>query len=253
MRTLLKTARSTTSGLCEHRNRPTMHLVAEIEVLDFGGDERLAELRGGEGEGRALALQLQNVGALDLGAALLGDRALGAAELQRGQAVAVHDRVRVRRVGILAGPHDQPGLAVRIDALANQLDPGLQDEVAAHPLPHEVELVALRPHVGAARQSACSPARPGCRRPSRQSSARRCRRAPSNSPSGDVWAENVSEDRTCARDQDRRAQISETERTRVRALSMGAAIIELGIRGFRLRAGDTPARLVELCSPAGDP
>ena len=84
------------------------------------------------------------------GAALLGDRALGAAELQRGQPVAVHDGIGVRRVGVLAGTHDQPGLAVRIDALANELDAGLQDEVAGHPLPDEVELVALRPHVGAA-------------------------------------------------------------------------------------------------------
>ena len=43
----------------------------------------------------------------------------------------------------------QPELAVRVDALAEELDPRLQDEVARHLLPGEMELVALGPHVRA--------------------------------------------------------------------------------------------------------
>ena len=70
-----------------------------------------------------LALQLQHVGALDLGTPLFGDRALGAPELQRGEAVAVDDPVGVRRVGVLTGADDQPGLAMRIDALARSARP----------------------------------------------------------------------------------------------------------------------------------
>ena len=50
---------------------------------------------------------------------------------------------------------DHPaGLAVRLDPLPQKLHAGLQDEVACHPLPHEVELVALRPHVHAAGREA---------------------------------------------------------------------------------------------------
>src|SRR6185503_15949026 len=58
-------------------------------------------------------------------------------------------RVRVGSVRVEAGAYDQPQLPVRLDALAEQLHPRLQDEVAGHPLPDEVELVAGGPHVRA--------------------------------------------------------------------------------------------------------
>ena len=75
---------------------------------------------------------------------------LVAAELERGQAVAVDHAVDIRRVGVLARPDHPAGLAVRIHALAEELDARLQDEVAGHALPDELELVALGPHVHAA-------------------------------------------------------------------------------------------------------
>src|SRR6187551_2321676 len=39
---------------------------------------------------------------------------------------------------------------MRVDPLPQELDASLDDEVAGHPLPDEVELVFLRPHVHAA-------------------------------------------------------------------------------------------------------
>ena len=39
-----------------------------------------------------------------------------------------------------------------IDALTDELHPRLQDEIAGHPLPDEMELVFLRPHVHATRR-----------------------------------------------------------------------------------------------------
>ena len=57
----------------------------------------------------------------------------------------MHHAVDVGGVGVLAGPHHQAGLAMRIDALSEELHARLQDEVAGHALPDEAELVALRP------------------------------------------------------------------------------------------------------------
>jgi hypothetical protein len=79
-------------------------------------------------------------------------RALGAAELQRGQTAAVDDGVDVRRVGIHAGADDEAGLAMRIDPGARELDARLQDEIAGQLAGHELEFVPLRPHVHAARR-----------------------------------------------------------------------------------------------------
>ena len=60
------------------------------------------------------------------------------------------DAVDVGRVGVERAPDHPANLAMRIDALADELDARLEDEVALHPLPDEVELVALGPHVRAA-------------------------------------------------------------------------------------------------------
>ena len=131
-------------------SEPNQHLVTERDVRHFRGRERVAELRRRENVGLSLALDLDDVGALDGRLHLFRDGALGAAELQRGQTIAVHHAVDVGRVRILGRPHHQPDLAMRIDALPEELDARLQDEVAGHALPDEMELVFLRPHVHAA-------------------------------------------------------------------------------------------------------
>ena len=137
-------------GIVRAEREPDEHLITEADVRDFGGRERLAELRRREDVGLALPLDLNDVRALDGRLDLLGDRAFGAPELQRREAVAVHHAVDIRSVGVLAGAHHQAHLAVGVDALAEELDARLQDEIAGHALPDELELVFLRPHVHAA-------------------------------------------------------------------------------------------------------
>ena len=149
-RTSLKIARSVTSRVVRAQREPDQHVVTEVDVCDLGGRERVAELRGREDVGLPLALDLDDVGAFDGRFDLLGDRAFRAAELERREAVAVHHAVDVRRISVLARTHHEPHLPVGVDALAEELDAGLQDEVARHALPDEVELVFLRPHVHSA-------------------------------------------------------------------------------------------------------
>jgi hypothetical protein len=126
-------------------------LVAEIHVLDLARREEVSEPRDGERVRAALARELDDVGALDGGDDLLRLRSLRAAELQRRQAVAVDGAVHVRRVVVERLARDPPELAVVIDALAHELDPGLEDEIALHLPPGEVELIARPPHVRARR------------------------------------------------------------------------------------------------------
>ena len=80
---------------------------------------------------------------------LLGRPALAAAELQRRQPVPVPAGVDVRRPGIQTGPHNHPELAVGLDALSDELRRRLHDKIALDPLPHEMKLVVIAPHVGA--------------------------------------------------------------------------------------------------------
>ena len=137
-------------GIVRAQRQPDEHVVAQADVRDLGGGERLSVLRRGEDIGAALAFELEDVGALHGQLGLRGDGALRAAELERREAVAVHHAIDVGGVGVLAGPHHQAGLAMRIDALSKELHACLQDEVAGHALPDEAELVALGPHVRAA-------------------------------------------------------------------------------------------------------
>ena len=59
------------------------------------------------------------------------------------------DGVDIGSVGVHAGADDQSGLAVGIHSLARKAHARLQDEIAGERLPHEVEFVALGPHVHA--------------------------------------------------------------------------------------------------------
>ena len=126
---------------------PHEHVVAQTEVGELHGGEGIAEAGGGEGIGVALPLELDDVRALRLRADLLRDRARGASVLERGQPVAVHGGVGVGRVGLQAAADHPAQLPVRVHALADELHARLEDEVALHPLPDEMELVALRPDV----------------------------------------------------------------------------------------------------------
>ena len=136
-------------GVVRAQEQPHVHVVAQGEALDLAGREQLAEPGRREGEGASLPLELDDVGPLDLGAGLLRRCPLRAPELERDQAVAVHRGVGVRRVGVEARACDDARLAVRVDALAQEPHPRLEDEVALEPLPDEVELVPRAPHVDA--------------------------------------------------------------------------------------------------------
>ena len=123
-RTLRKIAVSFTSGLCEERNRPDVRFLGhEAGVLDFRDLEGLAEARRRENEQVAAAFELDDVRAL--GGGHLGLRrvlALGLAELQRREAVAVQRAVDIGRIEIGdRGARHDAGLAMRIDALALEL------------------------------------------------------------------------------------------------------------------------------------
>ncbi len=81
---------------------------------------------------------------------LVREVALGIAELQRREAVAVDGGVDVGRVGVEVLADDQARLAMRLLALADERDIGRERDVAADPLPRVMEGVAGRPHVGPA-------------------------------------------------------------------------------------------------------
>jgi hypothetical protein len=133
------------------QEEPHVDLVAEVDVLDLAGREEVPEACDGERVGAALARELDDVGALDVGDDLLRRRPLRAAELQRGEAVAVDGAVHVGRVVVERLAGDPPELAVVIDARSHELDARLEDEIARHLPPREVELVARFPHVHARR------------------------------------------------------------------------------------------------------
>ncbi len=108
-------------------------------------------MSGGHREPPARALELEDLRALDIEVDLLGDGAPGLAELQCRDTVAVNARVHVGRFRVEARPHDQPHLAVRVRAGAQELRGGLNEEIALHLLPRELVLVMVGPHVGAGR------------------------------------------------------------------------------------------------------
>src|SRR6185436_20904157 len=78
---------------------------------------------------------------------LLRHRAWSATKLQGGEAIAVDRRRHVGAGGLECRPNRPADLAMRFHTLAGEAAPGRQDEVSGHSLPHEVELVALVPHV----------------------------------------------------------------------------------------------------------
>ncbi len=84
---------------------------------------------------------------------LVREVALGIAELQRGQAVAVERGVDIGGVGVEVLAEDQARLAMRLLALADERDIGRErtpSVAAVDALPGVMEGVAGRPHVGAA-------------------------------------------------------------------------------------------------------
>ena len=84
---------------------PNKHLIAERDVRHFRVREWIAELRRRENVGLSLALDLDDVGALDGPLHLLGDGAFRSAELQRGQTIAVDHAIDVGCVRILIRLH----------------------------------------------------------------------------------------------------------------------------------------------------
>ncbi len=137
-------------GVVRAEEETHVHLVAERParatcVVRNGSPKRATDIV----KRAALPLELHHVGARHVRAHLLRSGPLRAAELQRGEAVAVDGGVGVGRVGVQARADDHARLAVRVGALAQEREPRLEDEVALQLLPGEVELVAWTPHVHA--------------------------------------------------------------------------------------------------------
>src|SRR5262245_11914557 len=63
--------------------------------------------------------------------------------------VSVNSGVDVRRVRIEAGAHDPADFAMWINAFAEKFHASAQNEIAFHPLPHEMKLILSRPHIRA--------------------------------------------------------------------------------------------------------
>jgi hypothetical protein len=97
------------------------------------------------------AAEKMNVRAFDGSLLLFGDGAFAPAKLQRRQPIAMDDSIGVGSIMVLTRSNDQAGLAMGFDAFAHQLHARLQNEIARELLPHQVELIALRPHVRARR------------------------------------------------------------------------------------------------------
>jgi hypothetical protein len=121
--------------------------VSKRDVRHFARREGIPELSRRQRVGIAFSLELNDVRPFYRSGPFLGVRALRAPELKRREAVAVDDGVHVWSVGVLCRTHDPAGLPVRVHALPDELDACLQDEIAGHALPDEVEFVAGPPHV----------------------------------------------------------------------------------------------------------
>ena len=152
MRTLSKRARSTTVSLCAQTNRPTYTVSGSDTPASSLRDERVAEPRDGHDVGAAAPLELElHVARRDAVARLhlLRHRAGRAAELEREHPVAVRGRRDVRARSARARADRPAHLAVRLHAAAHEPCARREDEVARHPPPDEVEVVAVGPHVRA--------------------------------------------------------------------------------------------------------
>ena len=89
----------------------------------------------------------QATGRREVGLDLAGDRALGIAELQRGEAFAMQGYIGVGRIGVEALANHEQGFAMRIAALFRKGNVGGQCDVAGGLLPCELEGVGRGPQV----------------------------------------------------------------------------------------------------------
>ena len=125
-----------------------INLVAKFKVGRRAADERFAGARGGKSVSAPFALELQGGGLGDREDKLLGVRAGSAAELERGQAVAVLGAIRVGGVRVKTGSDHPTNLAVVDGSAPDEFNPRAKDEVAFHLFPKKMELIAPEPHVG---------------------------------------------------------------------------------------------------------
>src|SRR5204863_1200212 len=78
---------------------------------------------------------------------LLGRAPGRSAELQRDEPVAMYRRRHVRRAGLETGAHAPSELAMRLHAPPVELCPRGEDDIPLDAPPHEMEGVAVEPHV----------------------------------------------------------------------------------------------------------
>ena len=128
-----------------------VHRVGERYVGDLSSDERVTESRDGHQVHPVPPLELDNRVRVARQAVprfpLLRDSAGRATELERRESVAVHRRGHVRAVGLERRANGPADLPMRLDSGADEARPRGENEVARHPLPHEMEIVVVGPHV----------------------------------------------------------------------------------------------------------
>src|SRR2546423_7899230 len=114
------------------------------------GRQRVSVFRDGHYVGTVASLQLyhrvrvrQTIGGLVLFRRSTG----GPPELERHESVAMERGGDVWRAGRERWTNRPAELAVRLDPPANEMSTGGENEIAGHPLPHEVKVVAIAPHV----------------------------------------------------------------------------------------------------------
>ena len=136
-------------GLVRADEQAHINGLAQVNIGDLNSLERPAVSRRRHDIGMAFSLQLDDIRA-GLGGSRFPGRAAGcAAELERNQPIAVDAGAYMRRAGIEVCARHPAKLAMRICAFSNKCGPHGHDEIPAHALPNEMEIVVVPPDVRA--------------------------------------------------------------------------------------------------------
>ena len=130
--------------------QPDVHCIRQRCTLELLRGQRVAEARHGHEIDAGAPLELDHGVRVRKTVArfhVLRRPACRAPELERHQAVAVERRGHVRAVRLERWTDRPADLSVRLDALPDEARPRAEDEIPTQALPHEMEVVAVVPHV----------------------------------------------------------------------------------------------------------
>src|SRR5579859_196921 len=127
-----------------------VHRVGQRYTAELLRDEAVAESPHGHDVHAASPLELDHgvrIGQTVARLVLFRHRADGPAELERHQAVAVPRRGHVHAIRCERGANGPPDFPMLLDPGADEARAGREREIARHPLPNELKIVAVAPHV----------------------------------------------------------------------------------------------------------